>query len=465
MRSWFLEVRRVLHAPTDVSGLSAFRMLFGFLMAFALLRFGLHGWVQAQWTGPTFHFAYPGLSFVKAGPIEVMHGLFALLVLCAFCIALGIYTRFAAACFAVGFTYVELIDQANYLNHYYLVSLLAVLLSLVPSGRAHSVDVWRRPEVRIDCVPQLCLFVLRAQVLIVYFFAGVAKLNQDWLFHAQPLRIWLSARSDLPWIGPYLAEAWVAYAASWSAAAFDLLVGPCLLSRKARPWAFATAVVFHVATGLLFQIGIFPWLMTACLTLFFEPDWPRRLFASFRPLPPGAVSANPLASDLSGPLPQRTAPMRPWLVVLLVVHLLVQVAVPIVQHRHSDSAWTYRGFNFAWRVMVAEKTGDVTYFVEDRHTGIRRRVRPEAFLTVRQVRALVQDPDLIVDLARHIAHAEARAGRPAAVYADAFASLNGGPTQRLIDPELDLSRPLSKDHVLSRHAPPSEPESASLRLR
>ena len=41
---------------------------------------------------------------------------------------------------------------------------------------------------------------------MVYVFAGLAKLNADWLLDAQPLRIWLAARSDLPIVGPLLAQ-------------------------------------------------------------------------------------------------------------------------------------------------------------------------------------------------------------------------------------------------------------------
>jgi len=44
------------------------------------------------------------------------------------------------------------------------------------------------------------------------FEEGVAKLNPDWLFAAQPMRIWLMANSGLPVIGSWLAEPWVVFA-------------------------------------------------------------------------------------------------------------------------------------------------------------------------------------------------------------------------------------------------------------
>ena len=54
------------------------------------------------------------------------------------------------------------------------------------------------------------------------FFAGLAKINADWLLEALPLRIWLAARSDLPVAGPLLSQVWVAYAFSWFGMAYDL---------------------------------------------------------------------------------------------------------------------------------------------------------------------------------------------------------------------------------------------------
>ena len=45
-------------------------------------------------------------------------------------------------------------------------------------------------------------------------------------------------------------------------------------------------VVFHVVTWRLFPIGVFPWLMIAASTVFFAPDWPRKLLTKVRPQQP-----------------------------------------------------------------------------------------------------------------------------------------------------------------------------------
>jgi hypothetical protein len=40
-----------------------------------------------------------------------------------------------------------------------------------------------------------CLWVVRAELVIVYTYAGINKINEDWL-RAQPLRQWLSNRGE-----------------------------------------------------------------------------------------------------------------------------------------------------------------------------------------------------------------------------------------------------------------------------
>jgi len=107
----------------------------------------------------------------------------------------------------------------------------------------------------------------------------------------------------------------------------------------------------------------------------------------------------------------------------------------------SDVSWTERGHRFAWRVMIIEKTGLVDYRVVETETGRTWRVQPAAELTMLQHRHMRTQPDMIRDYALHLKAQHAAEGRAVAVYADAWASLNGRSSQRLLRPELDLTRP------------------------
>src|SRR5690606_40341744 len=114
---------------------------------------------------------------------------------CALALACESAFPLGAVCFAVGLSYVPLIDVSTYLNHYYLAALLAWLLAVSPAHRAYSVDAWRNGWTQRH-VSAGWLSLWRVQVGLVYFFAGMAKAQSDWLLHAQPLRIWLGANTE-----------------------------------------------------------------------------------------------------------------------------------------------------------------------------------------------------------------------------------------------------------------------------
>src|SRR6185295_19142266 len=127
------------------------------------------------------------------------------------------------------------------------------------------------------------LWILRFQVGVVYVFGGIAKLGSDWLIHGEPLRIWLAANAEMPVLGRLFSERWFAIGMSWAGMLFDLSIVPLLSWRRTRPYAYVVACLFHAMTALLFEIGMFPWIMTALATIFFHPSCPRRFIRRVAP--------------------------------------------------------------------------------------------------------------------------------------------------------------------------------------
>lgn len=442
----FQRLRTLVAGPVDIAWLAAFRFLFGLTMAAAMVRFTLKGWVRQLYVDPAFYFTYPGFEWIHPWPAPFMHVHFILLALLAIGVALGLFYRFCITLFFLGFTYIELLDQTAYLNHYYLISLLAGLMIFLPANRAWSIDARRKRSLRVDAVPGWTLGLLRFQIGIVYVFAGLAKLNPDWLLKAQPLRIWLAARADLPLIGPWLGNLGVAYAASWFGAFFDVFIVFFLLYRPTRRAAYAAVVIFHLATWVLFNIGMFPWIMIVAATVFFQADWPRRSLALLGGFVAKVFSirlARRLGSAAAVEQPFRALPCwKPsFLFFPLGLYAALQLALPLRSYFTAEpSAWTCSGFNCAWRVMIAEKTGYVEFYAFDPATGGRWRLSAERYLTSRQQIMMAQDPGLIRSMARRLgADLKAQGHANAQIKADAFATLNGRPSQRLINPEVDLA--------------------------
>jgi vitamin K-dependent gamma-carboxylase len=109
-----------------------------------------------------------------------------------------------------------------------------------------------------------------------------------------------------------------------------------------------------------------------------------------------------------------------------------------------DPDWRCRGFNFAWRVMLVEKAGSVELLAYFPAAGTERRIRMRDYITERQERMMAQDPFIVRALARHVADDLRTHGFTGVeIRADSFASINGRPLQRLIDPRVDLARPIS----------------------
>ncbi len=429
--------------PTSLAPLAGFRVALGLLVCFATVRFWAHGWIEELYIQPRLFFPYYGFEWVPRLPAGALYGVFGLLAVSALGVALGAYYRLSAVVLLATFSYIELLDKTNYLNHYYYVTLAAALLVLLPAHRGWSVDAWRKGSTWAQStLPAWMLWVMKLQVASVYFFGGVAKLKADWLLDAQPLKIWLAANTALPVIGPLLDDAWVAYAVAWAACLFDLTIPFFLWRERTRPAAYAVVVVFHLLTAHLFYIGIFPWAMLVSTWVFFRPGTHQRvlnwLFAV--PLMLRAARTTVLMTPPLADTPTDFRGMARVRLAVIVGLFLGQLLLPF---RHllypGNVLWTEQGFRYSWNIMLIEKAGTVDFHVRDPATGRTWRVDPRRYLTRQQARMLSTQPDMLVQFAHFLATEERRRA-PLEVRAEAWATLNGRPAQLLVDPSVDLAR-------------------------
>lgn len=418
-----------LSRPVDGASLAVFRIAFGVLLAFDAARYLATGRVGALYVGQEFHFSYPGLAWVRPWPGDLPYAHFALLGICALLVAVGWRYRASSLALWLLTSTWFLWERAKYQNHEYLLCLFALLLACMPAERVFSLDARRRP--RGPWVPAWSLQLLRFQVAVPYVFGGLAKLNGDWL-RGEPLGMWLSERSDIAWIGPLLARPWAPFLFSYGGLALDLLLVPALLWRRTRAAAFLAATAFHVTNAVLFEIAIFPWLMIAASTLFFEPDWPRRVAARLGLARQRALPRAPQA----WPRPPRAVPA--W----LAVWVLVQALLPLRHHlRPGNPSWTDAAHEFAWHMKLRDKSARATFLVvpEGRGPEAAWVLDPRPLLNDVQLVHMVIQPALIRQFARHVAQLERARGREIAVHADVHVSLNGRPFEPMIDPRVNLA--------------------------
>ncbi|MDX5320345.1 MAG: HTTM domain-containing protein [Bacteroidota bacterium] len=247
-------IKKKLWEPVAIYPLAGFRVLFGAAMVLSTLRFILLGWVEDHYLEPLMHFHYFGFSWIEPGPAWWMYGAHVLLILASLGVMFGWYYRLSAALQFVLFTYTELIDLTYYLNHYYYVSLISFLLLFLPANRHFSLDVrWRKLEAYSQ-VPRWMPGSLMAMMAIVYTYAGLAKINYDWLIEAQPLQIWLPASNDVPVLGALFGWHYAPWLFSWAGMIYDCSIAFLLWNKRTRVWAYLSVILFHTLTGILFQI-------------------------------------------------------------------------------------------------------------------------------------------------------------------------------------------------------------------
>ncbi len=429
-----------LFSPVDISSLVYFRIAFGGIMLWEVIRYFQYDRISRYYIEPKFFFTYYGFDWVKPWPGDGMYYHFIALGALSLFIMLGIFYRMSTALFFLGFTYVFLLDQANYLNHFYFVSLVSFLMIFVPAHRAFSIDAWRRPEIHSESTPTWALWVLRAQMGIVYFYGGLAKLNWDWL-QGEPMRIWLAKRAYYPYVGWLLSQEWAAYFFSYGGLLLEFLAVPLLLWRRTRIFAFCWVVAFHITNAYLFNIGIFPWFSIAATALFFSPGWPRRFLRWCR----GLVSKEKMPKETDEhPILDATAPLKAGqhlTVALLCIYFAFQFLFPLRHHLYPGNvSWTEEGHNFSWMMKLRSKKAKIRFLATDPATNKTWKIDILDKLTYNQRKTMSTRPDMILNFSHYLADELRKEGyEDIEIRAEVWASLNGRKLQLLIDPNADLA--------------------------
>ena len=404
-------------------------------MFFSIARFWWRGWITAVYVEPRFHFTYMGFEWVQPLGKTGMYFLFGIILLAALFITLGLFYRIAAILFFTGFTYVELIDVTTYLNHYYFISLVAFLLIWLPANRHYAMDVWLKIVTPKKLVPAWTINIVRFQMAVVYVFAGLAKLNADWLVHAQPMRMWLPGKTHLPIVGHWMYQTWVAYLFAWFGAAYDLFIVFFLLNRKTRPVAYGFVIIFHVATAIFFPgIGMFPYVMIVCSLIFFSGSFHEKLLSAL----PFYKKADAVAAT-NNTYTFNNRKLINWTVG---IYIFIQLLIPIrFLFYPGHLFWHEEGYRFSWRVMLMEKSGAAYFTVKDKATHQRYEVTNAAYLTALQEKMMSTQPDMIVKYAHYLAKEYKKKGmQNPEVYGEVYVSLNGERSKLFIDTTVNLAQ-------------------------
>ncbi|GAA4441872.1 HTTM domain-containing protein [Bremerella cremea] len=386
----FDRFRVLLARPVDGASLAMFRICFGAVMVWHMVKyFGSYqdtNQVDALFARPVMHFTYPGFGWVQAFSEPWMSIHFGVVAMAAALVMLGLFYRTAIVTLFLGYTYIFLMEASLYNNHYYLISLLSFVLIFMPAQRCWSVDrliaqymAKRRGETEPlpSTIPFWPVLLLRTQLFLVYFYGGIAKFNYDWLT-GEPLLMpgtilhdFLSSTIGLP---AAVQPIHLCLFLAWSGLVYDLSIGFLLLSSRTRLLAIAATALFHLHNHFIFPIGIFPAMAFTSTLIFFRPEWPRQLMAWVRRPTWKLWETNAPANDTrkkkgkkNVPAEPRPMPLALGATLALSCFIAWQATWPL---RHffipGDANWTEEGQDFSWRMMLrAKAAGHLTCRVVD----------------------------------------------------------------------------------------------------
>ena len=367
------------------------------MMFASTLRFILKGWINDFYVTPKYYFTYYGFDWVKPLEENSMYILFGILLLSSLLIAFGLFYRISIVLFFIVFTYIELIDKTNYLNHYYFISLMSFILIFLPLNRHFSLDVYFQICKNKTKVPSWTINFIKLQIAFVYIFAGISKLNYNWLIEAQPLINWLKHQSDFPIIGSLLLNDITAYLFSWGGAIFDLFIVFILISKRWRIYGYILVVIFHIMTSLMFPIGVFPLVMIGSTLIFFSENFHIKIISFI------SIFTLKLNDLKTGNTYNLKSSFKPFYKLLFVSFFILQLVLPLRYLLYPGKLfWTEQGYRFSWRVMLIEKAGYAQFYIHEPIKDRKMLVENRNYLTPQQEKMMATQPDMILQFAHHI---------------------------------------------------------------
>ncbi|XP_042364860.1 vitamin K-dependent gamma-carboxylase [Plectropomus leopardus] len=458
LSSWHSLVT-LLNRPTDPASLGIFRCLFGLLMAIDITQERGLSHLDYKYLDGAPVCRFPLFNALKPLPLDWMYLVYVIMFLGALGIMLGCFYRLSCLMFISTYWYIFFLDKTTWNNHSYLYGLIGFQLTLMDGNRYWSIDGLRRPSIRNAHVPLWNYTLLRTQIFIVYFIAGIKKLDADWVEGYSMSYLahhWLfdPFKAILP---VELVNLLVVHGGGLI---LDLTAGYLLFFDVTRPYGFFFVSYFHCMNSQLFSIGMFSYTMLATSPLFCYTDWPRRFFARF-PAFLGAVlpltSPDPQPSTScvysetqSTSTDRQETPSAPKTSKLRLKHKLATIFTFIyiaeqffMPYSHfitqGYNNWTNGLYGYSWDMMVHSRSHQhvkITY--KDGESGEIGYLNPGVFT---QSRRWKDHGDMLKQYATCLHQFLPRYNiTDPEIYFDIWVSINERFQQRIFDPRVDVVR-------------------------
>ncbi len=424
-----------LFNPLPAYNLAIFRMVFGFFMMWEMGYLISLDFVGIFLEAPQVHFPYDLFTWLKPLPGPAMWLLIMACLLASVAVAIGWYARPAALFLAFGFGYIFLLDKSIYNNHLYLLLLLSFQMYFLESDRVLAVQNKSKAD-GVTTVPAWMYYLPMIQLVIVYFYGGLAKLNTDWLVDHQPVKQLLLQGSFLTDI---IGVENGALFLVWGGLIFDLVIGFLLLWKRTFWLGFAGALFFNIMNSQIFDdINIFPFFMMCSLILFVDKDWIQKLVEAH--FPPTIIPKKKTDKKAV----EKPDTKRSTVVAWLAVYMAFQLLYPFRHFLYEgNTEWTMEAQRFSWRMKIQyrKNEGLPAFRVLDYQTKTLHKINLISYGLCRdQITLLTHDPAAAWTFAvflRDYAKKELHSSK-VGVQSNIKVGMNGRPLQWMVNPDFDL---------------------------
>jgi vitamin K-dependent gamma-carboxylase len=436
-REWLLK-------PVDALPVRVFRSLFGIAMMMEMIYMLSNDAVEKLVLLPQVRIPYDFFEWLSPLPAPLMRALPALMLIAAFLLTIGRWTRVAGFSFFIMHFYFLMLDKSYYNNHMYLYSLFGLLFSLEEETKRKD---------GVITIPNWVWRVIQMQVLIVYFYGGLAKLNADWIFRHEPVVSILKA-PQTSWIleskslAPLVTNLLV-----WGGLLYDLGVPVLLMIRRTRYLALILCLIFHISNIFIFNtgesgtIGEFPLVMIASCVLFFDPEIINKWLGKLPVNPFRTKPSQPARKKMPGKQQAATVyepglAYNPRFVLPFVLfYCSVQLLLPLRHYLVTDNVlWTAEANNFAWRMKIRSADFTNRMWVRAEPGGERTELHPIGFINSMQYSHISQDPIDMMKFAKGMIPILKKRGiHNPVIEVTMELGINGRPKQLAIDSTLNLA--------------------------
>lgn len=300
---------------------------------------------------------------------------------------------------------------------------------------------------KFPAIPRFSYWIFQILIGSVYFFAGVAKMDGDWLSGSTIRELyqgWIGPTALRPVLETIFRQEWPLIWIAYSGMFFDLMVPFGLVAPhfSIRLVFTCLSLGFHIMNHFTFVIETFPWVMITALVIYFDCDCIFFLSRTFQKMCSALKSIPP-----SGCLPSWKTFTLCGLLFILGVHLFIALpcATFTLQGVEAINFSSQCQF-FSWRMMTRSSKlfTFLVYLKNDITNEIDPIVLSQFQLSTEEISSISIHEDYLHQTALRIKEMAISASPsanhiPPIVMADIWVQINGPPIQRYVIPSIDLT--------------------------